>query len=76
MATSQLPITGRSLHWVFKIGDRTATVKFLSEILGFKTLRHEEFQEGCEAYCNGKFDGRWSKTMMGFGPEVRVYAVP
>jgi len=51
-------------------------VKFLSEILGFKTLRHEEFQEGCEAYCNGKFDGRWSKTMMGFGPEVRVYAVP
>jgi len=35
-----------------------------------KVLRHEEFTEGCEAMCNGKYDGRWSKTMLGFGPEV------
>ncbi|XP_054391314.2 glyoxalase domain-containing protein 4 isoform X4 [Pongo abelii] len=32
-------------------------------------LRHEEFEEGCKAACNGPYDGKWSKTMVGFGPE-------
>uniref|UniRef100_A0A8C8C028 VOC domain-containing protein n=1 Tax=Oncorhynchus tshawytscha TaxID=74940 RepID=A0A8C8C028_ONCTS len=32
-------------------------------------LRHEEFEEGCRATCNGPYDGKWSKTMVGFGPE-------
>uniref|UniRef100_UPI00398F1F40 glyoxalase domain-containing protein 4 isoform X2 n=1 Tax=Pristiophorus japonicus TaxID=55135 RepID=UPI00398F1F40 len=35
----------------------------------FKVLRHEEFEEGCKASCNGPYDGRWSKTMVGFGSE-------
>ncbi|VDM31186.1 unnamed protein product [Hydatigera taeniaeformis] len=34
-----------------------------------KVLRHEEFVEGCKAACNGPYDGKWSKTMIGYGPE-------
>lgn len=41
-ASKMAPSSVRSLHWVFKIGDRTATHKFLSEILGMEVLRHEE----------------------------------
>uniref|UniRef100_A0A1I7TT19 Glyoxalase domain-containing protein 4 n=1 Tax=Caenorhabditis tropicalis TaxID=1561998 RepID=A0A1I7TT19_9PELO len=32
-------------------------------------LRHEEFDKGCEASCNGPYDERWSKTMIGYGSE-------
>lgn len=42
MASSAAPSPVRALHWVFKIGDRTATHKFLSEQLGMEVLRHEE----------------------------------
>ncbi|XP_071522345.1 glyoxalase domain-containing protein 4-like isoform X2 [Panulirus ornatus] len=35
----------------------------------FYVLRHEEFEEGCKATCNGPYDGKWSKTMIGYGPE-------
>ncbi|KAM7444554.1 Glyoxalase domain-containing protein 4 [Porites harrisoni] len=59
----------RALHFVFKIGNRNETIKFYREILGMKVLRHEEFEEGCKASCNGPYDGKWSKTMIGFGPE-------
>lgn len=59
----------RALHFVFKIGDRKSTAKFYREILGMKVLRHEEFEKGCEATCNGPYDGKWSKTMIGYGPE-------
>ncbi|KAK8732269.1 hypothetical protein OTU49_006999 [Cherax quadricarinatus] len=59
----------RSLHFVYKIGDRTATAKFYRDILGMKVLRHEEFDEGCKASCNGPYDGKWSKTMIGYGAE-------
>ena len=43
----------RALHFVFKVADRDSTVKFYKEILGMKILRHEEFEEGCKASCNG-----------------------
>lgn len=46
-------ISGRALHYVFKIGERGATARFYREILGMKVLRHEEFAEGCDAACNG-----------------------
>ncbi|XP_078491926.1 glyoxalase domain-containing protein 4-like [Ciona intestinalis] len=59
----------RTLHFVFKIGDRNKTIKFYREILGMKVLRHEEFEEGCKATCNGPYDGKWSKTMIGYGDE-------
>ncbi|BES97480.1 glyoxalase domain containing 4 [Nesidiocoris tenuis] len=65
----------RALHWVFKIGDRTQTAKFYREILGMKVLRHEEFKEGCAAACNGPYDNRWSKTMIGYGPESNHFVI-
>lgn len=34
-----------------------------------KVLRHEEFSEGCKATCNGPYNGKWSKTMVGYGSE-------
>ncbi|KAM5274635.1 glyoxalase domain-containing protein 4 isoform 6-T6 [Ctenodactylus gundi] len=61
--------TRRALHFVFKVGNRFQTVHFFRDVLGMKVLRHEEFEEGCKAACNGPYDGKWSKTMVGFGPE-------
>jgi len=68
-------ITGRALHYVFKIGDRKLTAHFYRDILGMKVLRHEEFADGCEAACNGPYANRWSKTMVGYGPEDNHFVV-
>ncbi|XP_076247641.1 glyoxalase domain-containing protein 4 [Calliopsis andreniformis] len=68
-------VTGRALHFVFKIPDRKLTAKFYREILGMKVLRHEEFSEGCEAACNGPYANRWSKTMIGYGPEDTHFVI-
>ena len=38
-------------------------------------LRHEEFSEGCKATCNGPYNGKWSKTMVGYGPEDDHFVV-
>ncbi|XP_073984748.1 glyoxalase domain-containing protein 4 isoform X2 [Rhodnius prolixus] len=62
-------LKGRALHYVFKIADRALAIKFFKDVLGMKVLRHEEFTEGCEAACNGPYDNRWSKTMVGYGFE-------
>jgi catechol 2,3-dioxygenase-like lactoylglutathione lyase family enzyme len=43
----------RSLHYVFKIGNREKTFQFYTDVLGMKILRHEEFDKGCTATCNG-----------------------
>lgn len=43
----------RALHYVFKVPDRGEAIRFYKDILGMKILRHEEFQEGCKAACNG-----------------------
>ncbi|XP_074016689.1 glyoxalase domain-containing protein 4 isoform X6 [Numenius arquata] len=59
----------RALHFVFKVGDRGRSARFYRELLGMRVLRHEEFEEGCKASCNGPYDGKWSKTMVGYGPE-------
>jgi len=50
-------------------------MRFYREVLGMKILRHEEFEKGCEAACNGPYDGRWSKTMVGYGPEDTHFVV-
>lgn len=68
-------VIGRALHFVFKIPDRRLTVKFYREILGMKVLRHEEFADGCEAACNGPYANRWSKTMIGYGPEDSHFVI-
>jgi len=59
----------RALHYVLKIGDRDASIKFYRDLLGMTPLRHEEFDGMCEASCNGPYDNKWSKTMIGYGPE-------
>lgn len=64
------------MHWVFKVpSPRADTMRFYRDILGMKVLRHEEFEKGCEAACNGPYDGRWSKTMVGYGPEDTHFVV-
>lgn len=68
-------LNGRALHYVFKIPDRKQTARFYREILGMKVLRHEEFADGCEAACNGPYANRWSKTMVGYGPEDTHFVV-
>ncbi|XP_012280805.1 glyoxalase domain-containing protein 4 [Orussus abietinus] len=68
-------VAGRALHFVFKIGDRKLTAKFYREVLGMKVLRHEEFADGCEAACNGPYRNRWSKTMIGYGPEDTHFVI-
>ncbi|KAG1660631.1 Glyoxalase domain-containing protein 4 [Nymphon striatum] len=67
--------TTRALHFVFKVADRKATAKFYKDILGMKILRHEEMEEGCKATCNGPYSGKWSKTMVGYGPEDSHFVV-
>uniref|UniRef100_A0A2K6DWZ8 Glyoxalase domain-containing protein 4 n=1 Tax=Macaca nemestrina TaxID=9545 RepID=A0A2K6DWZ8_MACNE len=57
----------RALHFVFKVGNRFQTARFYRDVLGMKVLRHEEFEEGCKGRL--PYDGKWSKTMVGFGPE-------
>ncbi|EFO18178.1 hypothetical protein LOAG_10318 [Loa loa] len=59
----------RALHYVFKIANRRRSRDFFVNILKMKVLRHEEFEEGCKATCNGPYNGRWSKTMVGYGSE-------
>ncbi|PNH04783.1 Glyoxalase domain-containing protein 4 [Tetrabaena socialis] len=63
------PSPVRNLHFVFKVADRARTVSFYRDVLLMQPLRHEEFTEGCSAACNGPYDGRWSKTMIGYGEE-------
>ena len=43
---------------------------FYEEVFGMKVLRHEEFNQGCEATCNGPYARPWSKTMIGFASEL------
>ncbi len=50
-------------------------MKFLLDTLGMRVLRHEEFSAGCEAQCNGPYDGRWSKTMVGYAAEAAAFAL-
>eukprot|EP01038_Epipyxis_sp_PR26KG_P014357 gene14357-19257_t len=65
----------RSLHWVLKIGNLKDSLKFFESVLGLRVLRHEEFESGCEATCNGPYGGAWSKTMIGFVPENMGFAL-
>ncbi|CAM9178207.1 unnamed protein product [Choristocarpus tenellus] len=50
-------------------------MNFYEKVLGLKVLRHEEFETGCEATCNGPYAGAWSKTMIGCGPEKENFAL-
>jgi len=67
--------TRRALHFVFKVANRKSTIDFYRNVLGMKVLRHEEFEKGCEAACNGPYDGKWSKTMIGYGEEDNHFVI-
>ncbi len=58
----------RPLHWVLKIGSLKESITFFSNVFNFGVHRHEEFPGGCEATCNGPYEGAWSKTMVGPKP--------
>jgi len=66
-AGSPVPFTQkvRPLHWVIKVSNLKKALEMLT-ILGARVLRHEEFEEGCEATCNGPYSGYWSKSMVGW----------
>lgn len=65
----------RALHFVFKVPNRNKTIQFCRNVLGMKVLRHEEFEEGCAAACNGPYNGKWSKTMIGYGDEDNHFVI-
>ena len=74
--TNFLPTKGaRALHWVLKIGNLKHSMAFFENVLGMRVMRHEEFESGCEATCNGPYGGAWSKTMIGYGPEATNFAL-
>ena len=53
------PILLRTLAQVLKIGNLKKSMHFFESVLGLKVLRHEEFESGCEATCNGPYGGEW-----------------
>lgn len=67
--------TRRALHFVLKIGSLKKNVDFFRDKLGMTVLRHEVFDGGCEAACNGPYDNKWSKTMIGYGPEENNFVL-
>lgn len=56
----------RPLHYVFRVNDRKKTLDFFLHQMNMTLFRHEEFNEGCEATCNGAYQNRWSKSMIGY----------
>lgn len=62
----------RALHHVLKIGSLKENIYFFRDKLKMKVLRHEVFGEGCKAACNGPYEGQWTKTMIGYGPESGI----
>lgn len=65
----------RALHYVLKVGDRHKMMDFLKNDLKMTVLRHEEFDSGCPATCNGPYNNLWSKTMIGYGPEDKNFVL-
>uniref|UniRef100_A0A2K6Q521 Glyoxalase domain containing 4 n=1 Tax=Rhinopithecus roxellana TaxID=61622 RepID=A0A2K6Q521_RHIRO len=70
----------RALHFVFKVGNRFQTARFYRDVLGMKVQAGLECSGVISARCNlhlmvhlllfsRPYDGKWSKTMVGFGPE-------
>lgn len=53
------------LHYNIITANLFECIEFYSKVLNYKILRHEEFKTGCEAQCNGKYDGYWSKSILG-----------
>lgn len=70
-----MSIKSRALHYVLKIGSLKDNLEFFRDKLKMSVLRHELFEEGCDAACNGPYNNRWSKTMIGYGPEDTNFVI-
>eukprot|EP01117_Protostelium_nocturnum_P007440 TRINITY_DN2661_c0_g1_i1.p1 TRINITY_DN2661_c0_g1~~TRINITY_DN2661_c0_g1_i1.p1 ORF type:complete len:301 (+),score=109.19 TRINITY_DN2661_c0_g1_i1:70-972(+) len=75
MSSDNAQLSHRILHWVFKVSDLKAWLDFSSDLLKSKVYRHEEFDAGCEATCNGPYQGSWSKTMVGPSDEKKHFCI-
>jgi len=64
-----------AIHYVFRVGDRKASYDFYTKTLLMHVIRHEEFEGGCAATCNGPYSGNWSKTMIGYGHEKEHFVL-
>ena len=60
-----IPGYRKPLHWVQKVAHLEDALAFYQANFNFIVYRHEEFDSGCEATCNGPYGGAWSKTMVG-----------
>ncbi|KAI6177361.1 Glyoxalase-like domain-containing protein [Aphelenchoides bicaudatus] len=69
------PHQPKTIHYVFRIADRKKAIDFYKNTLLMHVLRHEEFEGGCAATCNGPYSGNWSKTMIGYGHEKDHYVL-
>ena len=47
----------------------------ISQVFGMKVIRHEENAEPCDITCNGRYNGAWSKTMVGYKTEDIAYCL-
>ena len=69
------PLRHNNISDVICIISISAFLYVHSTNLALQVLRHEEFEEGCAATCNGPYNGKWSKTMVGYGPEANHFVV-
>jgi catechol 2,3-dioxygenase-like lactoylglutathione lyase family enzyme len=65
----------QSLHWVIRVVNLRKALAFYRSVLNMQILRHEEFDDPCDATCNGPYGNKWSKTMIGYGPEQHNFAL-
>mmetsp|Transcript_105202 Transcript_105202/g.307541 ORF Transcript_105202/g.307541 Transcript_105202/m.307541 type:complete len:416 (-) Transcript_105202:61-1308(-) len=70
---SQLP--GRRTRLRLMTTDLNSSLTFYSKVLGMRILRHEEHTLPCKMTCNGPYNTNWSRTVVGYEPEVTNFAL-
>mmetsp|Transcript_109975 Transcript_109975/g.342889 ORF Transcript_109975/g.342889 Transcript_109975/m.342889 type:complete len:412 (-) Transcript_109975:2-1237(-) len=70
---SQLP--GRHTHLRLFTAHLNSSLDFYRQVLGMRVLRHEEHTVPCKTTCNGPFNTSWSRTVIGYEPEVTNFAL-
>ncbi|CAL8100430.1 unnamed protein product [Orchesella dallaii] len=56
----------RVLRFVLKVGDLEESVHIFRDLLEMKVLSHEEFEDGSSDGADVHYEGRWSRTILGF----------
>lgn len=66
----------RFARLALRSSDLKASVEFFTNVLGMQVLRHEEHAAPCAVSSNGTgAAGSWSKTIVGYGPEEKFFAI-